>query len=105
MTRYPSILEKLKRLVRGIALWQFVRLSAEPEKSDDEIKRFTELIARHDALLLVELPIHHAMISLEIAAMKHVAEMKVFQAQRKLAEENAKVHAMLAGLSLPNDGR
>ena len=98
MTRSPSPLEKLKRLVRGIALWRFVRLPAKPAQSDEDRQRYTDLIARHDAFFFIELPMRQAMLSMEIAAMHHVAEIRRCESQRKMAEENAKHHEMLSKL-------
>ncbi len=102
MTRSTSLFEKMKRLVRGIVLWRLVRLPAKPVQSDEERQRFTELIARHDAFFFIELPMRQAMLSMEIAAMQHVAEMRRCQSQRKMAEENAKHHEVMAKLYEPN---
>lgn len=102
MTRSPMLLEKLKRLVRGIVLWRFVRRPSKPMQSHEERQRFTELIAMHEAFFFIELPMRQAMLSMEIAARQHEAEMRRCEAQRKMAFENANYHEELMKLYKPN---
>lgn len=70
----------------------------ETKPSDEATKRYTELIARHDAFFFIELPMCQLMFSAEIVATQHVAEMQRCMEQRKMAEENARYHEELVKL-------
>ena len=88
----------------GIVLCRFVRRPVVTGPTQEEIHRYTEAIAQHDAFWLIEYPINMAILSAEISAARMSADMARAEAQREQAEGNARDFTALMARIPPNTG-